>query len=238
MDFQILDVLRFHRGSRKYETAKREFCVLSCRLHGSAAFHWEGGEATTSETEFLFIPPGIDYTQETRGEEVIAVHLDFNAPVPGTITSIPCPATLRQQFVALHNAWQEKSTGYELRCKGLVYEILYQLLTAFHRDARELAPAMEYIRAEFCNPAFSLDKAIQKTYLSPAYFRRLFKRSYGMSPVQYITALKLQYAKSLLESGSFTLSEIAEQCGFADEKYFYAVFKKETGTTPAKWRKG
>ena len=65
--------------------------------------------------------------------------------------------------------------------------------------------------------------------VSPAYYRREFNRVYGTSPKEYFDALRIQYAKSLLETGYFSQKEIAMRCGFADVAYFRTVFKRKIG---------
>ena len=52
-----------------------------------------------------------------------------------------------------------------------------------------------------------------------------------MSPVKYVTALRLDHAKELLITGQYSVGEVAELCGFENVYYFSAVFKKTPGNT-------
>ena len=73
--------------------------------------------------------------------------------------------------------------------------------------------------------------------ISEVYFRKLFKKHCGISPSDYITAVRLKKAKSLMRYPFLSLSDCAKQSGFSSLQYFCRVFKKETGITPAAYRK-
>ncbi len=64
-----------------------------------------------------------------------------------------------------------------------------------------------------------------------------FKMQTGMSLREYITALRLKDAKSLLENSNLTVTDIAFTVGFGSSNYFANVFKKETGISPNSYRK-
>ena len=53
-----------------------------------------------------------------------------------------------------------------------------------------------------------------------------------MSPRQYVTKMKIDYAKELLMINRYNISEIAELCGFENVYYFSNVFKKQVGISP------
>ncbi|MDO5479350.1 MAG: helix-turn-helix transcriptional regulator, partial [Clostridia bacterium] len=67
--------------------------------------------------------------------------------------------------------------------------------------------------------------------------RRIFKSAAKTSPIKYINYLRLEKAKNLLSESSLKVSEIAVQVGFSDSFYFSRLFKKETGVSPASFKK-
>jgi AraC family transcriptional regulator len=73
--------------------------------------------------------------------------------------------------------------------------------------------------------------------LTPSYFAKAFRRTTGMSPLQYLTDLRVQKAKSLLQSSTLPLADIAIICGFGDQSYFTRVFTRSVGTSPGAWRR-
>ena len=55
--------------------------------------------------------------------------------------------------------------------------------------------------------------------------------------MQYRDSIRLYYAKEYPNSGYYTVSEIAEKCGFDDVSYFVRFFKKKAGFTPGEFKK-
>lgn len=72
--------------------------------------------------------------------------------------------------------------------------------------------------------------------LSVSRFDHLFKQYMGISPYAYYINLRIANARSLLESTSLKIKDIATKCGYQDAMYFTQAFKKETGMTPSDWR--
>ena len=64
-----------------------------------------------------------------------------------------------------------------------------------------------------------------------------FKNSTGMSIREYLTMLRLDDAKKLLECSNLTVTEIAFAVGFGSSNYFTNVFKKEFGMAPGAYKK-
>lgn len=73
--------------------------------------------------------------------------------------------------------------------------------------------------------------------LNPQYISQLFKSEIGVGFLTYLTNIRLENAKKLLASTSFSVAEVAEQCGYSDYRVFTKVFKKTEGITPSQFRK-
>ena len=72
--------------------------------------------------------------------------------------------------------------------------------------------------------------------MSPGYFSSTFKREVHQSTMQYITALRIERAREYLENTDQSVAMIAKSVGYEDSQYFFRVFKKATGQTPAAFR--
>ncbi len=72
---------------------------------------------------------------------------------------------------------------------------------------------------------------------SPVHFSRLFKRSTGVSPHQYVLASRIDPAKRLLTGSDVAISEVAAQCGFSSQEHLSRRFRTATGTSPAVFRR-
>ena len=70
--------------------------------------------------------------------------------------------------------------------------------------------------------------------MSESGFRRLFREYCGCSPLEYRNALRLERARTLLQSGDYNVSEAAEKVGFSNLSFFIRSYKKKFGHTPKK----
>lgn len=95
----------------------------------------------------------------------------------------------------------------------------------------------EYIDQNYGDANLSVAALAAKTNLSEVYLRKLFKQEFMDTPSQYITNVRLEKAKSLMEYPFLTLDDCAKQSGFSSLQYFCRVFKASTGTSPNKYRK-
>ena len=82
----------------------------------------------------------------------------------------------------------------------------------------------------------SLDMLSKLYGVSKFYLCREFKDRYTYSILNYITTMRLNYAKELLRFTSHSIQEVASLCGVMDANYFNKVFKKTEGITPTDYR--
>ncbi|WP_146227498.1 AraC family transcriptional regulator [Pseudoroseicyclus aestuarii] len=73
--------------------------------------------------------------------------------------------------------------------------------------------------------------------LSPSWFAHAFRASFGTSPARHLSALRIEEAKRLLAGGTDRLDQIAAATGHADQAHMTRAFRKDTGITPAAWRR-
>lgn len=83
---------------------------------------------------------------------------------------------------------------------------------------------------------FSIGKLSRTIGLHPNYLNTVFKSATGITLSAYIIQRRIDFARMLLESTSYNLSEIAEMCGFRRLSYFSRVFRKHCGTNPSSYR--
>ena len=78
----------------------------------------------------------------------------------------------------------------------------------------------------------ALDDLAGEAGMSPSHFSRVFKEVVGKTPMQYVTAYRIEQAVKLILEDKIPLSQIADACGFADQAHFSRTFKKLMGSTP------
>lgn len=94
----------------------------------------------------------------------------------------------------------------------------------------------QYILAHIDQPIRTEDLA-HKMGMNRTYLCASFKQEAGMTVNQYITAVKMEEAKRLLDVTKKTVAEIAYYLGFSSQGYFQNIFKKHFGITPGEYRK-
>ncbi|MCI9336040.1 MAG: helix-turn-helix domain-containing protein [Lachnospiraceae bacterium] len=82
----------------------------------------------------------------------------------------------------------------------------------------------------------SIEMLAEYFHLNPRYFSTLFKKKEGISPLDYLTQIRMEAAKNLLKDTDIPVSEVSALVGYEDPRYFYKVFKKYTGQTPTNFR--
>ena len=84
----------------------------------------------------------------------------------------------------------------------------------------------------------SVDEYARVAGISKYHFIRRFSAYTGMTPIEYVTELRIKRAKELLSGDELSVGECAEILGYSDRFYFCRVFKKHTGLSPAQFRRG
>ncbi len=97
--------------------------------------------------------------------------------------------------------------------------------------------AKAYINENYKND-ISLDDVSREVDISPYYFSKLFKEETGENFIEYVTNIRIEQAKQLLNSSRLSMKEICAQVGYADPNYFSRIFKKTVGVTPTEYKEG
>jgi len=96
--------------------------------------------------------------------------------------------------------------------------------------------AREFIRANY-KKKIKLENISKAVYLSPYYLSRIFKKETESTLFQYLTNVRIEEAKRLLETTQYSTTRISFEVGCTDQSYFCKVFKKIEGISPYKYRK-
>lgn len=72
--------------------------------------------------------------------------------------------------------------------------------------------------------------------MSRSHFSRAFKQATGLAPREWALRLRIDRARQLLACGDAPISQVSQECGFADQSHFCRSFRKLVGCTPNRWR--
>jgi AraC-like DNA-binding protein len=73
--------------------------------------------------------------------------------------------------------------------------------------------------------------------LNPSHFGRVFRNSFGEPPHEYVIRRRIERAQGLMLSTDASLSEIALDCGLADQSHLTRLFRRVVGESPRAWRR-
>lgn len=103
------------------------------------------------------------------------------------------------------------------------------------RKRAATAKLKEWLRIHACDGITASAAASALNY-NPDYLTQILKADTGMTLCEYLNDVRLREAKKLLLNSNKTVSEIAYEVGFLDEKYFMKFFKRKENVTPTQYR--
>lgn len=98
-----------------------------------------------------------------------------------------------------------------------------------------LIKAKEFIEKNF-NKDITLEETASYVGVSSYYFSKIFKALVGKNYMDYVTDLRIEKAKDMMENTSESIKEICYEVGYNDPNYFSRVFKKIEGVTPSEYK--
>lgn len=93
-----------------------------------------------------------------------------------------------------------------------------------------------YIYSNLSDPDLNRSSIAEYLHMSPDYLSYVFHQKFSQTLNAYITSMRIDKAKELLERTNWGLDIIAEKTGFSSSSYFHRQFKKITGITPQQYR--
>lgn len=191
---------------------------------------------------YVIIPPYSPYDLTDRGDKGLIVCIEqplIPSPLP--------PKAVTAQGDGMLNALKEAVYRFEKGGAAGVLAALGQLIVSYVAEeySVNLHPVVKSLKADmeknFTDSSYSAETAIRKLPLNYDYVRKLFKKETGITPLEYLNGLRMDRAKDCILNGiannysRYTVSQIAEACGFAEPLYFSRVFKKHFGVSPLQY---
>ncbi len=141
---------------------------------------------------------------------------------------------------------REKQTGYEDVCQAFMEILLIRLMrstglpapaeTQTVSDNRQCVAVRRYIDNNYKYP-LTLEQLAAEAHMNKYYLSHVFKREYGVSPINYMISRRIAESKHLLEETDLSASQIAQMLGFSSSSYFSQAFRRAENISPTDYRK-
>lgn len=228
--------------------------VIELVIAGADNFYCEGRNHTAASNQLVLINPGEVHTGSTVGNiplhyfslypdfitlQQIAAAVDIVLPVdfrfPGPLLDQPA---LAARFLDLFRSFQVPGTGL------LQQELFFDCMKALFRVSLANSPTIsssgrhdsrvrilsDYIH-KHSQEELSLRDMAMHVSMNPFHLVRVFKKSVGLSPYEYLLVARTEKAKHLLRSG-YKVQEAALEAGFYDSSHLNRLLRKFGGTSP------
>ena len=228
-----------HKNRQTHGIAYNYECETTYRFATGEVIVCRSGEA-------IYLPQSSDYTVDKK--EIATA--DNSGTYAINFLTEPSDLELAPQKVAVRGrdemlslfkkavlAWKKKNEAYYEECFCDLYRVLKLLnkesseYTRHGKNISLLAPALEYIYANYTVQNITIGKLAELCGISEPYLRRLFSKSFSVSPSVYIRNMRIKYAAELLVTGEYSVTEAAVLSGFSDTAYFSREFKKVMGVS-------
>lgn len=245
-------------GFRLFEVEYRPGLELRPHFHphGHVIYVIEGAYSETSRAgtieldvnSLYYLPPGHPHANRFKlGARCLVIEIaaavlarlkDASKTLeqPGEVHG-PVGAWLAER---LYEEFQRPQEAGGLALEGILLELMAETARRAGMGAAKVAPdwlknARRHLEAN-CLRSVSLAEIARVSGMHRVHVSREFRKHFGTTIGEFLRALRVQHARQLLTSTSQTLTDIALDCGFADQSHFSATFRKLTGLTPAVFR--
>ena len=104
------------------------------------------------------------------------------------------------------------------------------------RYSEIIEKARDYIGQNYMSENISLNLVASSVNISPSYFSSLFSQEVGSTFVEYLTGVRMEKAKEMLENTHKKIVTISYEVGYSNVSYFCQSFREYFGVSPQKFR--
>ncbi|MBQ4259305.1 MAG: AraC family transcriptional regulator [Lachnospiraceae bacterium] len=219
---------------------------------GDRIYHIQSGN-------FVFIPRGILHRTDYESSEInerIYLHFSENIftnelqEIKETLRDSRVLYVNKEHLPHLENLLtqiEQESKNDDNYQSFIMNLLIRELLVQLCRYKQNFKPTLsgtdktiyqisKYISTHYQEP-ISLSALSREFNMSESYLSRKFKAHTGIGVIEYITYVRITNAEKLLQETDYSVTQIADRCGYSDSNYFSTVFKQIKGITPRQCRK-
>ena len=160
-----------------------------------------------------------------------------------TVIALPSPACLDHFLHCLQWIFAQYLRPDPVLVRNQLHNLLLEVAQQFASpgDANRLPSwaiaIKQYLEVNYALP-ITLEHLTELAHLSQTHFIRKFREVFSVSPLAYLTAIRLQVARELLLNENLSIAEIASRSGYNHFGHFSTIFRRYYGVCPREMRKG
>lgn len=232
---------------------------------GKGAFHLDDTIVNVNKWDLIIINPNCLHTEKSSLSdsplEYIVLGIDnllLNFPESYSLTNNEQQINLYKimnfskdkelildYFNQLINEIENKEFNYEHICKSILTLFITHIIRRttslnFIEESQEklnleCMKIKNYIDSHYAQN-ITLDFLSDLSYMNKFHLVHTFTKQIGVSPINYVITRRIQEAKNLLSTTSYSIRDIASIVGFTNSSYFSQMFKKLSGISPKIYR--
>lgn len=144
-------------------------------------------------------------------------------------TPSPAPEIQEEGFLFLTQLFQLLKNNWQTHLFGDAPGILQK------REYHQAEHVIHWLE-EYMHEPLELDRIADELHVTKHHLSRLFKKATGSTISEYMTVLRIQKARRLLETTEHSIEQISQDIGLGNVSYFCEIFKKAMGITPLQYR--
>ncbi|WP_235856638.1 AraC family transcriptional regulator [Niallia taxi] len=160
----------------------------------------------------------------------------------GPVLKVPPDSKLIRLLLKIYQETSEQKVTDAYYASAKAYEFVmecYRFIRNIEKTAKgfssQITEALTFIQTHYHEP-ITLDEIAAVSGFSRYYFIKQFQHQLNMTPMQYLTKIRIQKAVELLRSTRIPVTDIATQVGYANANYFNKVFRKAVGVSAGTFR--
>ncbi|HBB05233.1 MAG TPA: hypothetical protein DCZ41_01365 [Firmicutes bacterium] len=228
-------------GGRRVKRANH---ALIFKFEGETIYESNRKTMISNAEKIAFLPKGCDYIWKSKiGGHFYSIEFEgeldeaemklFKYPYKDKLSKIFSDF----EFESLKNSELKKflmvQCAYRVLYELLIFEANHTFLPTSKKN--DIQKIIEYINKNIAS-ALSNETLSEKFGYSVSYFRAVFYKVMGVSPMQYVNRIRMEKAVEMLDSDYGTITDLAESLGYQNVYHFSNAFKKYYGLSPLRYK--
>ncbi len=233
--------MRFFNENERHVNRRFGFDVLILMLGGVLHFTEDGEDISLSQGEYYIQRHGLLQEGRIPSEHPKYFYIEFLGEWTENAPFLKKRGSFSEYDIMPDIKNLERAQGSDMP-NVIKTGIFYGIVTKLFRvqptsPSEELARNMAADMSEHLSEKLTLEQFCVKYNYTKNTLIKIFSDFYGVTPMKYLSQLRINKAKALMEASDTSMENIAEECGFSDYSHMYKTFVKAEKASPAAYKR-